>query len=99
MKGFYLKSAADEYYWVLKKHKCCVTLIKTARKEYCSNMTFEMMRIFEMTGFKTKDITIKEQHNYNATGYWKTNSKKINLLLHVHEYLCVKKQNQATKSC
>ena len=92
MKGFYLKSAADECYWVLKKHKCCVILIKTARKEYCSNMTFEMMRIFEMTGFKTKEITIKEQHNYNATGYWKTNSIKFNFLLLAHEYLFVFKK-------
>ena len=49
----------------------------------------ETMRIFEMAGFKTKEIIIKEQHNCKATGYWKTNSVKYNFLLIAHEYLFV----------
>ena len=71
---------------------CCVALIKNTRKEYGSNMAFETMRIFEMAGFKTKEIIIKEQHNCKATGYWKTNSIKFNFLLLAHEYLFVFKK-------
>ena len=96
---FEIGKVAEECYRVLKKDKFCAILMGNTRKKgMVQPLAFETMRIFEMAGFKTKEITIKEQHNYNATGYWKTNSKKINLLLHVHEYLCVKKQNQATKS-
>lgn len=48
--------------------------------------------IFEMAGFKTKEIIIKEQHNCKATGYWKTNSIKFNFLLLAHEYMFVLKK-------
>lgn len=52
-------------------------------------MSFEVMKIFEQTGFKTKEIIIKEQHNCRATGFWKTNSIKYNFLLIAHEYLFI----------
>jgi hypothetical protein len=53
---------------------------------------FETMRLFELAGFKLKEIIIKEQHNCKATGYWKTNSIKYNFLLLAHEYLFVFKK-------
>jgi len=55
-------------------------------------MSFEVMKIFESAGFKTKEIIIKEQHNCKATGYWKTNSVKYNFLLIAHEYLFIFKK-------
>ena len=50
------------------------------------------MKLFELAGFKLKEIIIKEQHNCKATGYWKTNSIKYNFLLLAHEYLFVFKK-------
>ena len=60
-----------------------------AKKIPLQPLAFETMRIFELAGFKTKEIIIKEQHNCKATGYWKTNSIKFNFLLLAHEYLFV----------
>ena len=64
----------------------------TRKKGMVQPLAFETMRIFEMAGFKTKEIIIKEQHNCKATGYWKTNSIKFNFLLLAHEYLFVFKK-------
>lgn len=50
------------------------------------------MKKFELAGFKTKEIIIKQQHNCSATGYWKNNSIKYNFLLLAHEYLFVFKK-------
>lgn len=52
-------------------------------------MSFDVMKVFQDVGFKLKELIIKEQHNCKATGYWKTNSVKYNLLLIAHEYLFV----------
>jgi hypothetical protein len=53
---------------------------------------FEIMTCFQNVGFKLKEIIIKEQHNCNATGFWKTNSEKYNFLLLAHEYVFVFKK-------
>ncbi len=85
-----MKSVASECYRVLKKDKFCAILMGDTRKKgHVVPMSFEVMRIFEQAGFKTKEIIIKEQHNCKATGYWKTNSIKYNFLLLAHEYLFV----------
>ena len=55
-------------------------------------LAFETMTMFQLAGFKLKEIIIKEQHNCQATGYWKTNSIKYNFLLLAHEYLFVFKK-------
>ena len=44
------------------------------------------------SSFTLKEIIIKEQHNCQATGYWKTNSIKHNFLLLAHEYLFIFKK-------
>ena len=81
---------ASESYRVLKKDKFCAILMgDTRQKGHIIPMSFEVMKIFEKVGFKTKEIIIKEQHNCKATGFWKTNSVKYNFLLIAHEYLFV----------
>lgn len=81
---------AKESYRVLKKNKFCAVLMgDTRQKGMVQPLAFETMRVFEMAGFKSKEIIIKEQHNCQATGFWKTNSIKHNFLLLAHEYLFV----------
>lgn len=84
---------AEESFRVLKKGKFCAILMGDTRKNgMVQPLAFETMRIFELAGFKTKEIIIKEQHNCKATGFWKTNSIKHNFLLLAHEYLFVFKK-------
>lgn len=95
IKGFLFEmgKVADECYRVLKKGKFCAILMGDTRKKgMVQPLAFETMRIFELAGFKTKEIIIKEQHNCKATGFWKTNSIKHNFLLLAHEYLFVFKK-------
>jgi DNA modification methylase len=88
-----MESVAAESYRVLKKGKFCAVLMGDTRKKgHVVPMSFEVMKIFEAAGFKTKEIIIKEQHNCKATGYWKTNSVKYNFLLIAHEYLFIFKK-------
>lgn len=60
-------------------------------------MSFEVMRIFEKTGLKLKEIIIKEQRNCKATGYWKTNSIKYNFLL-IPMSICLCLRNKMPKT-
>ena len=88
-----MEMVASESYRVLKEGKFCAVLMgDTRQKGHIIPMSFEVMKIFEKIGFKTKEIIIKEQHNCRATGYWKTNSIKYNFLLIAHEYLFVFKK-------
>lgn len=90
---FEISKVADECYRVLKKDKYCAILMGDTRKKgMVQPLAYETMRIFELAGFKAKEIIIKEQHNCKATGFWKTNSIKHNFLLLAHEYLFVFKK-------
>lgn len=85
-----MKSVASESYRVLKKDKFCAVLMgDTCQKGHMIPMSFEVIKIFQNAGFKLKELIIKEQYNCRATGYWKTNSVKYNILLIAHEYLFV----------
>lgn len=85
-----MSDVAEESFRVLRKGKFCAVLMGDTRKKgHVVPMSFEVMKIFENAGFKTKEIIIKEQHNCKATGFWKTNSVKYNFLLLAHEYLFV----------
>ncbi|NLN54933.1 MAG: methyltransferase domain-containing protein [Clostridiales bacterium] len=87
---FEMNKVATESYRVLKKGKFCAILIGDTRKKGCViPLGFEVMNIFNNSGFTLKEIIIKEQHNCKATGYWKTNSVKYNFLLLAHEYLFI----------
>ena len=95
IKSFLMEidKVAEESFRVLKKGKFCAILMGDTRKNgMVQPLAFETMRIFELAGFKTKEIIIKEQHNCKATGFWKTNSIKHNFLLLAHEYLFVFKK-------
>jgi len=93
-----ISKVADECYRVLKKDKYCAILMGDTRKNgMVQPLAFETMRIFELAGFKTKEIIIKEQHNCKATGFWKTNSVKFNFLLLAHEYLFIFKKGKTQK--
>lgn len=88
-----MKKVAVESYRVLKKDKFCSILMGDTRKKgHIVPMSFEVMKIYEATGFKTKEIIIKQQHNCTSTGYWKSQSIKYNFLLIAHEYLFVFKK-------
>lgn len=88
-----MKKVAAESFRILKNNKFCAVLMgDTRQKGHMIPMSFEIMRIFENTGFKLKELIIKEQHNCRATGFWKTNSVKYNFLLIAHEYLFVFKK-------
>lgn len=85
-----MESVAKESYRVLKKGKFCAVLMGDTRQKGCMiPMSFDVMKIFQNSGFKLKELIIKEQHNCRATGFWKTNSIKYNFLLIAHEYLFV----------
>lgn len=85
-----MKPVAEESFRVLKRDKFCAILMgDTRQKGHMIPMSFEVMKIFEASGFILKELIIKEQHNCKATGYWKTNSVKYNFLLMAHEYLFV----------
>ena len=95
---FEIGRVAQEFYRILKNGNFCAILMGDARKNgMVQPLAFETMRIFELAGFKTKEIIIKEQHNCKATGYWKTNSIKFNFLLLAHEYLIVFKKTLGYK--
>ncbi|WP_236786186.1 TRM11 family SAM-dependent methyltransferase [Anaerococcus ihuae] len=88
-----MKKVASESYRVLKNNKFCAILMgDTRQKGHMIPMSFDVMNIFQDSGFKLKELIIKEQHNCRATGFWKTNSVKYNFLLIAHEYLFVFKK-------
>lgn len=88
-----MKKVAAESYRVLKKDKYCAVLMgDTRQKGYVIPLGFETMKIFELAGFKLKEIIIKEQHNCSSTNYWRDKSIKFNFLLLAHEYLFVFKK-------
>jgi len=85
-----MRTVAAESFRVLKKDGFCAILMGDTRKKgHVVPMSFDVMKIFQDSGFKIKEIIIKEQHNCKTTGYWKTNSVKYNFLLLAHEYLFV----------
>lgn len=84
---------ASECYRVLKEDRYCAILMGDTRKNgHMIPLSFDVMKIFECSGFRLKELIIKQQHNCKATGFWKTNSQKYNFLLIAHEYLFVFKK-------
>lgn len=59
-----INKVANESYRVLKKGKCCAVMIGDKRhKGNVVPLGFQLMQRFLNTGFKSKEIIIKEQHN------------------------------------
>ena len=85
-----MRLVAQESFRVLRPHKYCAVLMGDLRKRgHIFPLGFEVMRLFNDAGFKTKEIILKEQHNCRSTEYWKTNSSRKSFLLIAHEYLFV----------
>lgn len=83
-----IKKVAEESYRVLKKNKICAVMMGDIRKYgNVVPLGFRTMEKFLQTGFKSKEIIIKEQHNCMSTKYWKNRSN--NFLLLAHEYIFV----------
>ena len=79
---------SKECFRVLKKDKVCSILIGDIRKnKNVIPLGFYVMNIFIQTGFKLKEIIIKEQHNCKMTDYWK--NKNMDFYLLAHEYVFV----------
>lgn len=89
-QGFFkaMTKVAKESYRVLKKGKCCAVMI--GDKRFRGNVVplgFQLMQCFLDTGFKSKEIVIKEQHNCRSTDKWIKANK--NFLMLAHEYIFV----------
>lgn len=85
-----MQRVAQESFRVLKPHKYCAILMGDLRKRgHIVPLGFEVMRLFNDVGFKTKEIIFKEQHNCHSTGYCEANSSRKSFLLIAHEYLFV----------
>lgn len=88
-----MNQVSKECYRVLKHDKYCAILMGDTRKNgYIVPLGFDIMNIFVNSGFKLKEIIIKEQHNCSSTNYWKMLSVKRNFYLIAHEYLFVFKK-------
>ncbi len=74
---------------------CAILMGDIRRKGIVQPLAFETMRIFELVGYNTKEIILKEQHNCKATGHCKTNSIKYDFFLPAHEYLLYSKNRIA----
>jgi len=85
-----MRYVAQESFRVLRPHRYCAIMMGDIRKKgHIIPLGFEVMRLFNEVGFKTKEIILKEQHNCRSTGYWQSNSSRKNFLLLAHEYLFV----------
>ena len=85
-----MQKVAAESFRVLKNGKFCAVLMGDIRKKrHMIPISFDLMKIFERTGFQLKEIIIKEQHNCKSSDYWQTKIAKHDFLLIAHEYLFV----------
>ena len=83
-----LKKVSNELFRVLKPGKYCSYMIGDIRKKgNVIPLGFKSMEVFISSGFKLKEIIIKQQHNCAKTNYWE--NKNINFYLLAHEYIFV----------
>lgn len=83
-----ITKVAKESYRVLKKGKYCAVMIGDKRvKGSIVPLGFNLMQKFLDTGFKLKEIVIKEQHNCRSTSRWISVDRDFLLL--AHEYIFV----------
>lgn len=83
-----MQKVAQESYRVLKKGKVCAIMMGDIRKDgYIVPVGFKTMECFLNTGFKSKEVIIKKQHNCTSSKYWK--KQYYTFLLLAHEYIFV----------
>ena len=85
-----MKQVAAETYRVLKKkHYCALQIGDVRRHGYIEPLGMKLMQIFMHTGFKLKEVIIKEQFNCKKTFEWRERARKNNFFLLAHEYIFV----------
>ncbi|WP_145078835.1 TRM11 family SAM-dependent methyltransferase [Sedimentibacter saalensis] len=83
-----MHKVAEEAYRVLKTGKICAIMMGDMRKNgNVIPLGFKVMECFLNSGFKSKEIIIKEQHNCKSTKFWI--GKCSDFLLIAHEYIFV----------
>lgn len=83
-----MKKVACESFRVLKNGKVCAVMIGDIRqKGNVIPLGFQVMNCFLESGFKSKEIIIKEQHNCKSTEFWSKQLKGFLML--AHEYIFV----------
>lgn len=89
-----LEQIAGESYRVLKKGGICAFMIGDIRKKgYVLPLGMSSMQKFVRTGFKLKEIIIKEQHNCRSTNYWEGRERKFLMLAHEYIFILEKRDN------
>jgi DNA modification methylase len=82
---------SKECFRILKKEKFCSILIGDIRKKgNFIPLGFQLMSIFINSGFKLKEIIIKEQHNCKGTKKWEGKVNKFYLLAHEYIFIFIK---------
>jgi DNA modification methylase len=92
-----LKKFCDEFekgirelYRILKPdHYCAILIGDTRKSRHYVPLSYYIMERFLQNGFVLKEDIIKAQHNCSTTPYWKTQSKKYNIFLIMHEHLFI----------
>lgn len=81
---------AREHYRVLKNNKYCAIMMGDIRKNgSVYPLGFKIMEIYLNSGFKLKEIIIKEQFNCSKTKFWLKIASKQKFYLLAHEYIFV----------
>ena len=88
-----MEQVARESYRVLKPGRFCGILMgDTRRKGFYIPLAYRVLERFLKVGFVLKEDVVKVQHNCKMTGYWRSQSKKFNFLLIMHEHLFIFKK-------
>lgn len=83
-----MNKVANESYRALKSGRVCAIMMGDIRKGgNVIPLGFKVMECFLNTGFKSKEIIIKEQHNCSSSKYW--TKQYYSFLLLAHEYIFV----------
>ena len=93
-----MQKVAQESYRVLKTNSVCAFMIgDIRRKNYVQPLGMNTMNIFIESGFRLKEIIIKEQHNCRSTEYWKNKKKSFLMLAHVYIFVLEKDKESGKK--
>ena len=85
-----METVAQECYRVLKPGKYCAILIgDIRRKKYHIPISFNVLQVFQETGFVLKEDIIKKQWRCKSTPFWIKRSYEYNFLLLAYEHLFV----------
>lgn len=85
-----MRKVASESYRVLRSGKFCAIMMGDIRKRgFVFPLGFNIMEVFQQSGFRLKEIVIKKQHNCQSTKSWIQAGIDNNFYLLAHEYLFI----------